>query len=274
MPTGTNWPFVPERFVAEPPATQMPNLSHGLAGIAAALAVAGSELGRPGPGGECAQRGGAPRLAGRPRRRRLRGRRGRSRRRPTWRRSPSPGATDRPAPPCSSGPSSMPASTRSRAGLRRPGTVAACTACAPPGVPERLRPGFWDNDGRCCGTAGVGEVFLDSWQRDGDSDDLAFAVHLRRRPGRSRDRRRRTARTGGSSNIATPTRCSRPESGWMQGAAGIAAYLFHVSRVVDARPEAPSRGPDGHLVGGRLRISAGDASPGSCPRPASACGRP
>ena len=23
------------------------------------------------------------------------------------------------------------------------------------GLPERLRPGFWDNNGRCCGTAGV-----------------------------------------------------------------------------------------------------------------------
>src|SRR5690349_1831865 len=28
------------------------------------------------------------------------------------------------------------------------------------GVPARLRPGFWDNDGRCCGTAGVGDILL------------------------------------------------------------------------------------------------------------------
>src|SRR5262249_11146273 len=32
------------------------------------------------------------------------------------------------------------------------------------GVPARLRPGFWDNDGRCCGTAGVGDVLLDAAQ--------------------------------------------------------------------------------------------------------------
>ena len=32
-------------------------------------------------------------------------------------------------------------------------------------VPARVRPGFWDNDGRCCGTAGVGEMFLDDAQR-------------------------------------------------------------------------------------------------------------
>ena len=46
------------------------------------------------------------------------------------------------------------------------------------GLPDRLRPGFWDNDGRCCGTAGVGDSFLDAWTRDGDDADLAFAVRL------------------------------------------------------------------------------------------------
>jgi hypothetical protein len=37
------------------------------------------------------------------------------------------------------------------------------------GVPQRLRPGFWDNDGRCCGTAGVGDVLLDAAQDSADS---------------------------------------------------------------------------------------------------------
>lgn len=46
VPTGANWLFVPQRFRTEP-ATQMPNLSHGLAGIAATLALAGAELDRP-----------------------------------------------------------------------------------------------------------------------------------------------------------------------------------------------------------------------------------
>jgi hypothetical protein len=31
-------------------------------------------------------------------------------------------------------------------------------------VPQRIRPGFWDNDGRCCGTAGVGDALLDATQ--------------------------------------------------------------------------------------------------------------
>nr|WP_275410441.1 lanthionine synthetase LanC family protein [Asanoa siamensis] len=36
------------------------------------------------------------------------------------------------------------------------------------GVPARLRPGFWDNDGRCCGTAGVGDILLDAYQDAGE----------------------------------------------------------------------------------------------------------
>ena len=43
---GTNWSFVPPRFETTPRG-QMPNFSHGVAGVAAALAVAGAELDRP-----------------------------------------------------------------------------------------------------------------------------------------------------------------------------------------------------------------------------------
>ncbi len=45
LPTGLNWRMVPPRF--SDVERQMPNFSHGLAGVAAALAVAGAELGRP-----------------------------------------------------------------------------------------------------------------------------------------------------------------------------------------------------------------------------------
>jgi len=46
------------------------------------------------------------------------------------------------------------------------------------GLPARLYPGFWDNDGRCCGTAGVADVFLDLWQSDGQQADLDFVLRL------------------------------------------------------------------------------------------------
>lgn len=46
------------------------------------------------------------------------------------------------------------------------------------GLPQRLRPGFWDNSGRCCGTAGVLALALDraEAERYGTAGDGAGAV--------------------------------------------------------------------------------------------------
>jgi Lanthionine synthetase C-like protein len=41
------------------------------------------------------------------------------------------------------------------------------------GLPRRLRPGFWDNSGRCCGTAGVLALACDQQAEQGDG--LPFA---------------------------------------------------------------------------------------------------
>ena len=99
------------------------------------------------------------------------------------------------------------------------------------GLPARLHPGFWDNDGRCCGTAGVGDVFLDSWQRAGDDQDLTFALLL------ADTLVERAVREGPDAywrfiehHAAEPL--LPPGVGWMQGAAGIAAFLFRASRIV------------------------------------------
>ena len=109
------------------------------------------------------------------------------------------------------------------------------------GVPQRLRPGFWDNDGRCCGTAGVGDVLLDAAQ---DTPDEAYAELLGR-----------GARTMAD---ALAERAIRDEAGvrwrfvehrqdppllpartsWMQGAAGIAAFLLRFARVLEDGPAA------------------------------------
>lgn len=103
------------------------------------------------------------------------------------------------------------------------------------GVPARLRPGFWDNDGRCCGTAGVGEVLLDAAQ---DRSDPLLA-----------DSWLEAARTMGDALVERAIRDDAgarwrflehrqdppllpPGTSWMQGAAGIAAYLFRLSRVL------------------------------------------
>jgi hypothetical protein len=227
---GTDWRFVPERFhVGE--AVEMPNLSHGLAGIVAALAAAGTALGRPDL--IAAARSGAEHLVGLADR--------------------SSGGFVVPrtiplSPPDSDlvtftwchGPTgtSLAFVALDRAGVTDvagAGPLDWQRRCLhsvrASGLPARVYPGFWDNDGRCCGTAGVGEVFLDSWQRAGDPDELEFALEL------ADTLVERAVREGPRAYWRFIEHRNHPPLlppgvGWMQGAAGIAAYLFRVSRVL------------------------------------------
>jgi hypothetical protein len=110
------------------------------------------------------------------------------------------------------------------------------------GVPARLRPGFWDNDGRCCGTAGVGDVLLDAAQ-DGRGQAQAgvllagartMADALVERAIRDQD----GARWRFTEHRQDPPLLP-PGTSWMQGAAGIAAFLFRIARVLDNGLSAP-----------------------------------
>lgn len=109
------------------------------------------------------------------------------------------------------------------------------------GVPDRLRPGFWDNDGRCCGTAGVGDVLLDAAQ---DCADQAHGERLAA-----------AAQTMGDALVERAVRDDAgarwrfvehrqvppllpPGTSWMQGAAGIAAFLLRLARVMENGPTA------------------------------------
>jgi len=107
------------------------------------------------------------------------------------------------------------------------------------GLPMRIRPGFWDNDGRCCGTAGVGDAFLDSYQRLGDSYDLAFAetlgLGLQERAYVDGDRAWWRFVEHRNADPLLPAGV-----GWMQGVAGIAAYLLRLGRVLDQGRNAPA----------------------------------
>ncbi|CCH32911.1 hypothetical protein BN6_57320 [Saccharothrix espanaensis DSM 44229] len=234
--TGVNWRDVPQRFRTDP-GGQAPNFSHGLAGIATTLALAGAELDRPDL--ISAAVSGAEHLV-------------------------ALGKTDGPGfvvprripgnhadeDEFSYGWCHGPTGTSLLfLALHRAGV--AEVAGAPPlvwhrrclhsvrtsGLPSRLYPGFWDNDGRCCGTAGVGEVFLDSWHRSGDPDDLEFALQLA-------DTLVDNAVVEGSHAYwrfiehRAPAPLLPAGVGWMQGAAGIAAFLLRVSRVMQAGPKA------------------------------------
>ena len=98
------------------------------------------------------------------------------------------------------------------------------------GLPARLYPGFWDNLGQCCGTAGVGEMALDRYQEDGDAEWLSWAVTLaqdvlnRRVADESGVRWSHTEHRNDPPNL-------EPDVGWGQGAAGIASWLLRLARV-------------------------------------------
>lgn len=235
---GPRWLFVPRRFRDTPP-TEMPGWSHGQAGITTALAVAGAVLDRADLKG--AAHRGAERLVA------LGDRAGGGFVVPRY---VPPLETDED--PVTFGwchgaagtsqlfPALELADVRHVAGVApRDWQRAAWHSVRSSGVPERLRPGFWDNDGRCCGTAGVGDLALDRWHRDRDEIDLRLAVVMG-------DTLVARARTGGRYRWwqFVEHRAARPlldpGTGWMQGAAGIAAFLFRLGRVVDQGAGAPS----------------------------------
>ncbi|WP_433166076.1 lanthionine synthetase LanC family protein [Kribbella sp. CA-247076] len=234
-----NWRFVPRRFCTDEPG-EMPNFSHGLAGIAAVVALAGAELGRPDL--TDAARRGAEHLI-------------------------TLGTTDdqgfrvpRVIPWderhgdeytynwCHGGAGTSLlfraleyAGVDEVAGGTPAGWHHRCLdSVRHSGVPDRLYPGFWDNDGRCCGTAGAGDAYLDAWLRDGHDDDLDFAVRL------GNALVQRAFRDDGTAywrflEHRDEQPLLPPGVGWMQGAAGIAAYLFRLQRVLDGGTASVAR---------------------------------
>ncbi|MCB0909101.1 MAG: hypothetical protein KDB63_18500 [Nocardioidaceae bacterium] len=238
VPTGLDWGMVPRRFAVGEPRRRMPNWSHGLAGIAGALAAAGVERRRP-DWVDAARRGAehlvtlgdtsdggfrVPHVI--------------------------PGSDDLDTFTYSwcHGPTgtSLLFAALDRAGVpevagRTPGAwERACLhSVRLAGVPERRSPGFWDNDGRCCGTAGVGDVVLNLWQRHGEDRDLDFATVLG-------DALVERAIADGDQAYwrfvehRNEDPLLPPGIGWMQGAAGIAAYLFRIGRILDHGRQAPA----------------------------------
>lgn len=109
------------------------------------------------------------------------------------------------------------------------------------GLPERLRPGFWDNDGRCCGTAGVGDVLLDAAQDCADPERGRTLVRGALTMGDALVRRAIADAPGVHWRFLEHREdppLLPPGTTWMQGAAGIAAYLLRLARFVETGPDA------------------------------------
>lgn len=198
---GLDWPFVPTRFLADgAPDVRMPNLSHGLAGIATALALAGSEFTEPGWIDAAAR--GAHRLV------------------EVGDHSEDGFVVPRCLPPkpdddaitftwCH-GPTgtSLLFAALGMAGVSEVGGESVASwrrrclfSVRRSGVPERRYPGFWDNDGRCCGPPGSPTSW---WTRDVWTTRSNSPTHWSTEPSPMTP-----APTGASSSIATPIRCCR-----------------------------------------------------------------
>ena len=118
------------------------------------------------------------------------------------------------------------------------GTIASLlTGSRTPGTAR-----FWDNDGRCCGTAGVGDVLLDAAQDCGDpvragrllqaARTMADAIADRAIRDQAGVRWRFTEHRQDPPLLP-------PGTSWMQGAAGIAAFLLRLARVKQDGLTAP-----------------------------------
>jgi lantibiotic modifying enzyme len=97
------------------------------------------------------------------------------------------------------------------------------------GLPRRLRPGFWDNNARCCGTAGVLALACDRIvERDEDSSFADLLVNDLAARATIDDT---GARWSNHEHRATPT-LLQPQAGWAMGTAGIVRELLRYARLV------------------------------------------
>lgn len=95
------------------------------------------------------------------------------------------------------------------------------------GLPQRLRPGFWDNSGRCCGSAGVLALACDRYAEGrGDLDFGGLLVDdIAARATVDAD----GARWSNIEHRVTPSELT-PRTGWAMGNAGIVRELLRFAR--------------------------------------------
>jgi lantibiotic modifying enzyme len=93
------------------------------------------------------------------------------------------------------------------------------------GIPERRTAGFWNNISQCCGNAGVAEYFIGRFARTRKAGDLVYARrhadNLLALGTTDTDRERWVQ----AENRTSPTDTAA-QTGWMQGAAGVGAMLL------------------------------------------------
>ena len=102
------------------------------------------------------------------------------------------------------------------------------------GIPEKLTEGFWNNVSQCCGSAGVGQFFLDLHRTQGNVAYLAFAKRM------TEDLLKRGTRDGQGLRWVQAEHRVQPkllvaQTGYMQGAAGIGMWLLRLDAADNGR---------------------------------------
>ncbi|SOD72819.1 lanthionine synthetase-like protein [Jatrophihabitans sp. GAS493] len=118
--------------------------------------------------------------------------------------------------------------------------IAACLqALRESELPKRVYPGYWDNLGRCCGTAGVGQLLVERYQATGDPALLEWAEVL------ASDVLARAVVSDTGVSWSNTEHARDPsqlpaEPGFMQGASGIAGWLAQLEAVKSAGHATPA----------------------------------
>lgn len=116
------------------------------------------------------------------------------------------------------------------------------------GLPQRLRPGFWDNSARCCGTAGVLATACDRLSAPG-GDDPAFAQVLLADLAARATQDEQGVRWSNFEHTATPSELE-PRIGWAHGNAGIIRELLRYARIRSNRDAGYAVAMPDHLNAG------------------------
>ncbi|MEW6741340.1 MAG: lanthionine synthetase LanC family protein [Planctomycetota bacterium] len=98
------------------------------------------------------------------------------------------------------------------------------------GIPEKPTPGFWNNVGQCCGSAGVVEFFLNLYLLEKEPEYLRFAKHMADTLIKYATRDEKGWRWPQAEHRVRPEELIA-QTGYMQGAAGIGMCLLHLDAV-------------------------------------------
>jgi lantibiotic modifying enzyme len=113
------------------------------------------------------------------------------------------------------------------------------------GIPEKQTPGFWNNVGRCCGTAGVADFLLDIYRITKNEKALELAVkssqHILKKASPVPDDKKAEGNVTGLKWIQAEHRRKpdflQAQTGLMQGAAGIGLWFLKLDAFKKGKKE-------------------------------------